>query len=413
MANTYVVDDYKNLVRSAKQVIYGFHIQSGVSDPALAVTYLSDCDNASYSPAYMDYDAGEFVWGDWTKNEFFMPRPCMVKYDGTVDYYLNPNDYTRKEGGTSSDVANLDYEGNAMMEWGRNGTKIWYSMIPDSDDSSSAEVRIANYKVDDTYHCWSFINENNEEVDHFYTPIYHGYYDGTRLRSISGYAATGNLTADTQRSYAQANGDGWDIECYADYILVTLLLTLMCKSLDTQTAYGNSASTYTQLSGTMNSDGLFYGENTNTTSTKIKVFGMEYWWGSMYRRMNGFLINNYIPYIKLTKGTADGSTVNDYSTSDEDGYITSSTSLPSSGYITAQYFGEKGFMYPSTSGGTSSTYYSDYVYTNSGGTYMALFGNYVTGSYAARHGAWFLFLDYYGSDTHSYVGCCLSLKPIS
>jgi hypothetical protein len=36
-----------------------------------------------------------FGYGDW-KDAFFMPRPCMLRYDGTVDYYLDPNDYSRK-----------------------------------------------------------------------------------------------------------------------------------------------------------------------------------------------------------------------------------------------------------------------------------------------------------------------------
>lgn len=36
-----------------------------------------------------------FSYGDW-ENAFFMPRPCMLKYDGTVDYYLDPNDYTKR-----------------------------------------------------------------------------------------------------------------------------------------------------------------------------------------------------------------------------------------------------------------------------------------------------------------------------
>lgn len=46
-----------------------------------------------------------------------MPRPCMLKSDGTVDYYLDPDDYTKKEDGeTPSDIANVNYNGNAMME---------------------------------------------------------------------------------------------------------------------------------------------------------------------------------------------------------------------------------------------------------------------------------------------------------
>jgi hypothetical protein len=49
-----------------------------------------------------------FNYGSW-KNAFFMPRPCMLKFDGTVDYYLNPNDYSKKEDGTASDITNFEY----------------------------------------------------------------------------------------------------------------------------------------------------------------------------------------------------------------------------------------------------------------------------------------------------------------
>lgn len=48
-----------------------------------------------------------------------MPKPCMLKTNGQVDYYLNENDYSKKADGTASDITNVNYNGNAMMEWGR------------------------------------------------------------------------------------------------------------------------------------------------------------------------------------------------------------------------------------------------------------------------------------------------------
>lgn len=49
----------------------------------------------------------------------------MLKSNGKVDYYLNPNDYTKKLDGTTSDIANPNYDGNAMMEW----PKIWFKYV--------------------------------------------------------------------------------------------------------------------------------------------------------------------------------------------------------------------------------------------------------------------------------------------
>lgn len=395
-------------------VVYGFSIDADEPDPDLKVTYIEDA--VGKSPAYMDFESGRFNYGSWTLDEFFMPRPCMVRSDGTVDYYLNIDDYSKKEDGTASDVANPDYDGNAMMEWGRDGKKIWYSFSPTNEEQTSVEVRFSNEKVDDSYHDWSFYNKNNEEKDHFYTPIFQGGLVSNKLRSLSGLTPSGDDTTAQQRTYAQANGEGWDIEQYSDYVLITLLLTLLCKNTDTQSKYGNTASTHSITSGSMNQNGMFYGENTtNTPTTKIKVFGMEYWWGSMYRRMLGYTINASVPTFKLTSGTADGSTATDFnSTGSASGYLTVSGKIPSSsGYITKMKFENNGIMYPVQTGGSSTTHYCDYVYTDSGSSYVALFGRYRSGSASPDPGAWFLHLYHAGSYTYSFLGACLSLKPMN
>ena len=110
------------LMGKEKGVVYGFHVDSSESDPSARVTYLEDA--VGMTPAKMDFTSGKFKWGSW-RNAFFLPKPCMLKFDGTVDYYLDPDNYDLKESGEASDVANDAYEGNAMMEWGQNGKKIW------------------------------------------------------------------------------------------------------------------------------------------------------------------------------------------------------------------------------------------------------------------------------------------------
>lgn len=52
------------------------------------------------TPAAMNYSAGRFDFGDWG-NVFFVKNnyPAMVKYDGTEDYKLDPNDHTKKADG--------------------------------------------------------------------------------------------------------------------------------------------------------------------------------------------------------------------------------------------------------------------------------------------------------------------------
>lgn len=356
-----------------KHTIYGFHIDGGNSDPDSCVTYLADA--VGLTPAYMDFDNDTFDYGSW-ENAFFMPKPCMLKSNGEVDYYLDPDNYAYKEDGvTASDVADTSYDGNAMMEW----DKIYWKIVPNTD-TKSADVYIANYQADDDYQCWSNINNQGVLVDHFYTPIYNGAIVSSKLRSISGldYSYLDSaLTASAEMTYAQANNAGtdilWNTEVYADVQLINLLLILIGKSTNVQTTfgygrYGQTSSASSMLStGTMDAKGLFWGANNGTYG--VKVFGMENWWGNQWRRFAGIVNDNGNIKVKLTYGKQDGSTTEGYvvstSSSDYTGYISTGVapSGSSGGYISAMKFTEEG-MLPSVASGSSSTYYCDGLWFN-------------------------------------------------
>lgn len=377
-----------NAIAPGELIIYGFHIDSTEGDPAACVTYLQDA--VGMTPAFMDFTTGSFNWGSWA-NAFFLPRPCMLNYDGTVAYYLDPDDYTKKADGTASDVADDTFQGNAMMEWGRDGKKIWYKIVPDTNDSTSASVYIADYQADEDYHAWSFINNQGVMVPHFYTPIYDGTLDGNgRLRSISG-KAYGDLrhthTMIQDIAAAELNNPGtdrlWYTEVYADIVLIDLLLILMGKSLNSQSAYGVGRGGYesTDMSGmigtgTMNTRGLFWGSN--SYSDGVKVFGMENWWGNQWRQYAGHVMIDYAQKYKMTRTTADGSTANDYVISadatDYAGYLTGATAPSSDSYIMAMGFDENCFQVSGV-GGTASTYWCDRYYQASGVRYFLFGGN--------------------------------------
>jgi len=364
--------------------IYGFHLNGNETDPYDKITYLKDA--IGMTPAHMDFANDTFDYGSW-ENAFFMPRPCMVKNDGTVDYYLDPNDYSKKLDGTASDVSNTSYGGNAMMEWGRDGKKIWYKIIPEGTDRSSAYVYIADYQVDADYQAYSFINKNDTYKDHFYTPCYFGSIinDGTNdvLRSLSGQSGSircKNKDTSTERTMAQRNGASWDLECYADIILINLLLILIGKSTNTQAVFGEGLHTSGTdaindafTSGQHDTKGLFYGTNSGTANTytnAIKVFGMENWYGYMWRRFNGLINDNGTVKYKLTAGTMDGSTASDYvvstTSADYNGYLTGSTLPSASGtYIQKMAFDTKQFT-PKTAVGTYQTDFCDGLWTNNG-----------------------------------------------
>lgn len=398
------------------EVIYGFHIDSTESDPSACVTYLRDA--IGLTPAYMDFANDVFRWGGWA-NAFFLPKPCMLRYDGTVDYYLDPDDYSKKADGTDSDVTDASYQGNAMMEWGQGSKKIWYKIVPDAGDNTSASVYIANYQADSGYHAWPFINNQGELVDHFYTPIYNGSIDGDgRLRSLSGIANTalsGNLTVAQEVAAAELNNPGadklWFTEVYADVTLINLLLILMGKSLNVQTTFGNgrinqaSAAENMLGTGTMNTRGLFWGSNGNNDG--VKVFGMENWWGNQWRRYAGHVLVDYVHKYKMTRGTEDGSTASDYNTTGN-GYLVGESAPQTNNYVTKMAFDGNCFMTKEV-GGNSATYWCDYWYQKSGTRY-ALHGGPCDDRFAC--GAFFVNL--YGNSGYTYwgVGAAPSCKPL-
>ena len=275
-------------------VLYGFHIDGSEADPGKAVTYLEDA--AGMVPARMDYLNNTFAYGSWI-DAFFMPRPCMVKFDGTVDYYLDPNDYDKKENGDVSDIGDPNtgygatYNGNAMMEWGSDENQIWTKVVPDADDPTSGSVYISNRQVDEDYTAWPFVNYQGNLVRHFYTPIYNGsltaykvssttYYrlrsiprrivmnspgnntsytipwdDGTADPAPAGISATNantewvvacnnnpNINWTSYPTNGLSNNRasiGWFTEIYADIQLINNLLILIGKNLDTQYVFGN------------------------------------------------------------------------------------------------------------------------------------------------------------------------------
>lgn len=389
-----------------REYLYGFDLTIADSNPATRVTYPSDVENSGFAKAVMNF-GGAFSYGSWpsTPGEKFMPRPCMLRFNGTVDYYLNPNDYTKKADGTTSDVANMNYGGNAMMEWPKIYVKRWES-------NGVYHFRCSDMKVDSDYECWSNYDKNNKEIPHFYTPIFFGSKDGSnRLRSISGQSNFVSNTAQTEVTYAKNNGaDIWYTEVLSDRELVNDLLTMMFKSTDLQATagYGVCSASAAIAPGSMNTKGLFWGAGDKTSG--VKVFGMENWWGNIFRRIAGWCISGGTQKVKLTRGTKDGTTVGDYNF-DGNGYKTiSGVNLTRSGYISkmkTEPFGR----FPMEANGSTTTFEADQVWADSGNGYYAFVG-----------GAWYidlncgpfcanLFVGPSYADTN--FGAALSCKPLA
>lgn len=395
-------------------VLYGFKIDQNESDPASMITYLSDCDNAEFRSAYMDYTADTFNYGDW-ENAWFIQdlKPCMLKYDGTVDYELDKTDYSKKADGTASDVANTAYEGNAMVGF----PKVYWKIVDNGDDT--ANVYISDTKLDDDFHCWSHIDNNGNEIDYCYMPIYTGSLVNDKLRSLSGLAPMSDKSRQQEIDYAKANNLTndiiWYTEVYSDRMLIELLVLLIGKSTDTQTVFGNGVINSANgiiKTGTLDKKGLFYGDSGEYIG--VKIFGIENVWGNVWHSVAGHVVSNGVQKIKMTYGQNDGSSVDGYDINGNgyisvDGYILPQTSANLGDYINSMIFNQYGLL-PKSINGSSSTYYTDEILYNGGNKYTLVGGSVYEGY---RCG---IFAQYDGANTGmTGVNICASIscKPLA
>ena len=398
-------------------VVYGFLIDQSKSVPGDMITYTEE--NVGYTPGHMDYANGIFDYGSWGDAWFIRDlEPCMLYYDGTVAYGLDKDDYNKKADGSDSDISNADFPGNAMV----GIPKVYWKCEVNGDDT--ANFYFSDSKIDDSYHCWSHLDDDGNEIDYCYMPIYEGCIIGDAMRSLSGKTPMVNQTAAAEIIYAEANNqaDGaiWYTEVFADRMLINLLLLLIGKSTNTQAVFGaGNNESYSRLSsGTMDGRGLFYGDSSN--SKGVKVFGMEHWWGNVARRIAGWVTDNRVQKVKMTYGKSDGSGKDGYNLTG-DGYIETTESFTgvdngSDVFIKAMRFGEKFGMVPYVLGTlnqnvTENNHYCDsiYNYNYSSGIRYAIVGGDINSK--RRAGAFQLNIQNGAAATNANTGASLSCKP--
>ena len=419
------IDEIKNVI---KPRVYAFYVDQNDSNPATRVhPYYNTkygCDNLLYINAYMDYDNDEFNYGSWEEfiKEFF--KPCMLAYDGHVDYYLDPDDYETKLDGGTSDVKDMTYDGNVMVQIKKLWVKRWTT-------NGKYYCIISDKKLDKSFKAFAHHDIKGNVLEYIYRAAYDGSYDGTRLRSISGidYHNVNTLTVDKIMSnttrqeeinFAKANnntnekGEGWNILHKAEWDLINDLLLLIGMSTNTQATFGNgNISSYVSTSdtgiiatGTMDKKGLFYGKNDNVSG--VKVFGIEMPWGNIWKSCLGWILSANQHLVKMTPGNEDGSTATDYNL-DGTGYVATGKSITANGYISAFDSSDTGFL-PTAASGSATTYMCDYVWQNTE-TYFALVGGCSVNG--AQCGAFYSNLNNSTAVRHWGIGAALSYKGLA
>ena len=289
------VDDILDHVRQ-KYKRYGVRIDRFNSDPSARIEYIYDA--VGMTPGHMNYTSGAFDLGSWG-DVFFVKEnyPVMLKSDGTEDYRLSKTDHTKKlDGITDSDVANINYDGNAMSAIPLAYVKMWhdenYEYIVVSDGPYDEDyVAIAHTAQDGTIKPYIYLSMYRGGINPAEDPAQgaaSGADANSKLRSIKGLFPHQSWTAQQEIDGARRNNpagthasdtNGWYTRTWGQRQLINAELLLIGKSDDSQTIYGKGATncynaslpTYGMVEAgrDTNDKGQFWGANDETHQVKV------------------------------------------------------------------------------------------------------------------------------------------------
>lgn len=362
--------------------IYTVRIDTNSSDPKEALIYMDDAEGmeASYG------NNGEFVDNGWQAilEEVCGMKPCLLR-NGVVQYYLDKNDFTKKENGEWADITS-GADGDVMIEY----TKCY---IRFREEANYKYLSISKSKYEG-FSDWAF-SYCGSVRDKFYIGAYLGFVTGSMLYSRSNVQPTASTTIGNFRAYARNRGDGYEQMPYNKLIFLQALYLIRFKSLDSQTALGKgwisqAAATKT---GATDLKGMCFGSDDNL---QIKCNGLEDFFGNLVYWIEGISTSGGKVFIK------DGA-FDDYATGEVCRVVTSDLANV---YPSDVSFTDKlGFLAKGT-GGSDSTYYCDNQYLCAGSSYVASFG----GSYGdgLSAGAFRLYVGTAVSYSHASFGARLA-----
>ena len=328
-------------------ILLGFKIDKNDSNPATRVHYTEGAEGLT--PAHVNLSTGAFDYGSFANFWFVTEnKPYMVKSDGTADYELDPNDYTKKLDGTASDVSNLSYDGNAMAKIPLVYLKQW-------EDSNYEYCNICNIQLNEDYKAYAHMRSDGTIMDYIWLSCFESAMNSSKARSIKGLTPMVSQTGTNEITYSRANGSLWYARSWSQRNLINMLLILMSRSDNFQASFGygyytggSSSSPNYLATGYGSAKGQFYG--TNATRDVVKVFHIENWWGNIWERIAGLM------YVSGTIRTKMYPTYN----TDGSGYTNTGVSMSGTngGYVSTTKMTENGRL-PVVCSGSDSTYTCD------------------------------------------------------
>lgn len=345
-------------------------------------------------------------------------KRCVVQDDGTVNYYLDENDSTKKADGT---VAVLDgTDGQVMVQipryWRKseakgNNRKILFSAMPIPDAEEIPKMYVSAYKAALNRSANMLSSVLNLTADYRGGSNQGSWDADNEYKSQLGKPVT-NKDRFQFRIAAKNRGENWYDMDWQARESIAWLITCEYGTRYHQSAVSEGA---TNLSGgdwsTFNGRYPLFrcgltnslGNNTGEVPVTVQDFptagqtvqtqvfsyrGIENFWGDVWEWTNGVNVVNDTFYMTRGKNAHDGS----------EGYKPIGA-VPTPGYITDVH---PGTALPSeTVGGSSGTYWTDYYYYNGGNAGLLCSGPVYNGAAA---GSFIVFTDCAPSYASATIG---------
>ena len=247
---------------------YGFIEHNAILAPGQRIEYIGI--NKDWNPITITKGGG-YTLNEWAAFPWLLGnKPYMVRSDGTPDYRLNEDDYTLKEDGTASDVANTEYDGGAFA-W---VPKIYKREYMAGDD----RYVLFSMTAADGFEPIGFIDPDDKELEGAWLPMFYGSIVDEKMRSLSGLQPEYNNATAAQNTAITAVGDR--AKFLGGALMNTLidLEIMLAKTTNLQSAYGsgNSSGYDASLTPTMGvkqnavvGGGQFFGTSDGKSLNKI------------------------------------------------------------------------------------------------------------------------------------------------
>lgn len=349
----------------AKPTILGYYFGENQSDPA--VTWYGDCvgftaEIASTidSVAINNFD-NVFPFNQF--EEVTIGSDIMIKIPKFYHKHITPTDTIDGKTGQIGDlISDIQIDGSwTIHDAFRKGNGIGYNDY----------VYISKYET----------SNNNQ--------------------SISGATVQASQTSATFRTNARAKGSGWSQLEFTTWNLQQILMTLVLKTRDSQLKMKGN------YSGAVKTTGLTNGAKSTClqlSNTASSFYGIENPFGNVYKWCDGLNFSDGQIYCCYDISKFADDTTASYTRVGYD-------KIQTNGYVSelGHDSNHKTISLPTTVIGSASTYYCDYYYQATGWRVPRVGGDWTDSAYS---GVFYWVCSISASDSSSYIGSRLVLKPI-